>query len=54
MSGEKIILVEDDLFLHGLYRDTLKTAGYNVVSAKDGEEGLSLIKSNTDAEFDPT
>ena len=49
MPGEKILLVEDDLFLHDLYRDTLTSAGYNVISAKDGEEGLNLIKANPDA-----
>jgi CheY-like chemotaxis protein len=49
MNSEKIILVEDDPFLHELYRDTLTSAGYSVVSARDGEEGLSLIKINTDA-----
>jgi len=50
-TGEKIILVEDDLFLHELYSDTLISAGYTVVSAKDGEEGLKIIKANTDAKL---
>jgi len=49
MNGEKIILVEDDPFLHKLYKDVLTIAGYNVVSAKDGEEGLNTIKNNVDA-----
>lgn len=48
MGGEKIILVEDDAFLHRLYSDALKNAGYVVVSAHDGEEGLKVIKCNTD------
>lgn len=48
MNREKIILVEDDPFLHMLYRDALVNAEYNVISAKDGEEGLNAIKSNTD------
>jgi two-component system alkaline phosphatase synthesis response regulator PhoP len=48
---QKIILVEDDLFLHELYAETLTNAGYAVVSAKDGEEGLKKIKANTDAKL---
>lgn len=49
MNKEKIILIEDDLFLNSLYKDTLIGAGYNVISAKDGEEGLNAVKNNTDA-----
>ncbi len=49
MNKEKIILIEDDLFLNSLYRDVLISAGYNVVSAKDGEEGLNAVRNNTDA-----
>ncbi len=48
MNSEKIILVEDDIFIHRLYKDALINAGYVVVSAKDGEEGLNTIKNNTD------
>jgi CheY-like chemotaxis protein len=49
MQKEKILLIEDDPFLHQMYLDTLTNAGYKVVSAKDGVEGLNLIKNNTDA-----
>lgn len=49
MAAEKILLIEDDLFLHDLYRDTLVNGGYLVVSARDGEAGLKLIRENTDA-----
>ena len=51
MEGEKIILIEDDVFIHALYTETLKSAGYNVVSALDGQAGLELIKKNTDAKL---
>ncbi len=50
-TGEKVILVEDDLFLRELYSDTLISAGYIVVSAKDGEEGLKIIRANLDAKL---
>lgn len=49
MEDQKILLIEDDIFLHNLYKDTLNFAGYKVLSAKDGEEGLELIKNNPDA-----
>ncbi len=49
MQPEKILLIEDDPFLHQMYLDTLTHAGYTVISAKDGAEGLKLIKDNTDA-----
>lgn len=45
---EKIILIEDDLFLQNIYRNFLVNAGFTVISAKDGMEGLDLIRSNTD------
>lgn len=49
MNNEKIILVEDDVFLQRLYKDALIAAGYIVISASDGEEGINAIKGNTDA-----
>lgn len=49
MNVEKIILIEDDPFLHKIYKNSLVNAGYIVLSAKDGEEGLNLIKGNTDS-----
>lgn len=48
MGNEKIIIVEDDLFLQSMYRDAFKYAGYNVLTASDGEEALNLIKNNLD------
>jgi CheY-like chemotaxis protein len=48
---KKIILVEDELFIRDLYKRMLQKAGYNVVTAIDGEEALQLIRSNTDADL---
>lgn len=49
-NGEKssglIILVEDDHKLRKLYSDMLRSLGYTVIAAKDGEEGLSLLFTN--------
>lgn len=44
MQSEKILVVEDDLFLRELYTDILKEEGYAVEEAIDGEEALSKIK----------
>ncbi|MBI2028151.1 MAG: response regulator [Candidatus Levybacteria bacterium] len=44
MNTGRILIVEDDLFLRELYIDTLKTEGYQIDVAEDGEEALSKIK----------
>ena len=36
----KLILIEDEVFIHDLYKKMLEKAGYLVLSAYDGEEGL--------------
>ncbi len=46
---KKLILIEDEVFIHDLYKKILEKAGYSVLSAYDGEEGLRLIKENSDA-----
>ena len=45
-SSGLIILVEDDHKLRKLYSDMLRSLGYTVIAAKDGEEGLSLLFTN--------
>jgi len=45
----KIILIEDEVFIHDLYKKMLEKSGYSVVGAYDGEEGFNLIKENSDA-----
>lgn len=45
MDTQRILVVEDDLFLRELYTDVLTTEGYQVESAADGEEGLQKIKA---------
>jgi len=44
MAGEKILIVEDDADLSMLLGMRLKKAGYSVISAGDGQEGLSQYK----------
>jgi len=42
-----IVLAEDDPRLRKLYTDTLTAAGYNVLSASDGAEAVSLLSKVT-------
>ena len=41
----KILLVEDDSFLSGMYDTKLKLEGFDVVLAEDGAKGLELAVS---------
>lgn len=49
MNNQKLILVEDEIFIHDLYKKMLEKAGYTLLGAFDGEEGLRVVKENTDA-----
>jgi CheY-like chemotaxis protein len=44
MDQQRILVVEDDLFLRELYIDILSAEGYKVESAQDGEEALQKLK----------
>ena len=41
----KIVLIEDDTFLGGMYVTKLNLEGFDVKLAEDGEKGLKLVKS---------
>jgi len=47
--NQKVLLVEDEFFLRDLYTLMLQKAGYTVVAAADGLEGLSIGQQNPDA-----
>ena len=42
---KKILIVEDELALLNILRDTLNAQGYEVVKARDGQEGLTLAQT---------
>lgn len=42
--AKKILIMEDDKFLSEMYSTKLKEAGFEIITADDGEEGLRLIK----------
>lgn len=43
-SKPKILLIEDDTFLSGLYTTKFNMEGWEVFAATDGERGLQLAK----------
>lgn len=46
ISKQKILVVEDELYLREFYQDLLTQSGYEVIAAIDGQEALSYISSN--------
>ena len=44
---KKILLVDDEEGIQMLYREELQDAGYEVVSAYTGEEGLEKLRSES-------
>ncbi len=42
---KKILVIEDDQVLQQAYHDTLMNAGYTVVQAYDGRNGINLANS---------
>ena len=45
IMSQKILVVDDDLFIRELYNEVLKNAGYDVDLAKNGEEGLAKLQN---------
>lgn len=45
-SAKKILLVEDEPFLSGMYQTKLKLEGFEVATAADGEEALVKLKAD--------
>jgi DNA-binding response OmpR family regulator len=46
---KKILVIEDDKFLSNILKIKLERAGFKVIQAFDGEQGLSLIKAELPA-----
>lgn len=42
---KKILLIEDEIFIRELYEKVLQGAGYDVVPAQDGQEGLEKVRN---------
>lgn len=43
-GNKKILLVDDDLVLLGMYKARLEAEGYEVVTAGNGEEAINIAK----------
>lgn len=47
--AQRILIVDDELYLRELYEEVIQGAGYEVETALDGEEGLDkIVKGNFD------
>jgi CheY-like chemotaxis protein len=46
-NGIKILLVEDDKYVRDMLQQTLSRASYVVLTAKDGEHALQILKTFT-------
>ena len=42
--NKRILIIDDDVYLRELYEEIIKSAGYEVDTAMDGEEGITKIK----------
>ena len=49
MAKVKILVVEDQLLIRTMLKDLLTEAGYEVLTAADGEEGLAPFKQEAPA-----
>jgi DNA-binding response OmpR family regulator len=44
--NKTILIIEDELKIRFLLRDYLKSEGFNVLEASDGDEGIFVFKNN--------
>ena len=42
--SNRVLVVDDDLYIRELYEEILRTEGFTVESATDGEEGLAKLQ----------
>ena len=45
-QGEQILVIDDEVAVLAMIRETLETYNYRVLTAKDGAEALDLYKQN--------
>lgn len=44
----KVLLIEDEFFISDLYKRILEGAGFEILTAMDGEQGLEMAKTHPD------
>lgn len=44
-TKKKVLIVEDDLMLVGVYKDVIESEGFSVETASDGEECMTRLQS---------
>ena len=43
----KVLIVDDDAFLSGIYATKLELEGFGVATARDGEEGIKAAQKES-------
>lgn len=43
---KKVLIIEDDFYVRGLYKQALERKNYQVIEAEDGEKALDKIKED--------
>jgi len=46
MPAGRVLVIDDDVYVRKLVRVTLATAGYDVVEAEDGEDGIRAVQAS--------
>lgn len=41
--AKRVLIIDDDTYIRELYEEVLKEEGFDVIAAKDGEEGLAHL-----------
>jgi CheY-like chemotaxis protein len=44
MNGKRILVIEDDAWTQKVITDTLKTAGYEVATAREGSGAMKMVR----------
>lgn len=44
---KKVLLIEDDTFLSSLLKNRLSREGLNIIHARDGQEAIDMLKTDT-------
>lgn len=47
----KILLIDDDVRIRGIYREALESEGYTVLEAKDWDSGTTLLVKHLDTDL---
>jgi len=47
----RILVVDDEVFMRGIYSEAIRSAGFDVVESSDGYEAIQLVQTSTKEHF---